>query len=233
MVRTWAGITLTTLTVLCGLGAHTTLRAARDASLWESQIAEYEAADRDNPPEAGTIVFTGSSSVRLWESLAEDMAPLRVLNRGFGGAHMSHVNHFAHRIILPYDPSAVVVYAGDNDLAAGTGKTPESVLADFEELIGIVRRALPSAPIYYITVKPSTLREDRWPIQNRLNGLIADLARRLPAVEVIDTSRAMLDSAGKPRPELLVADGLHMNAEGYALWTSIIRPRLEARFGPP
>ncbi len=226
-------ITLSALTVLIGLGAVYMLRAARDASLWEPQIAEYEAADLDSPPEPAAIVFTGSSSIRFWESLAEDMAPLRVLNRGFGGAHMAHVNHFAHRIILPYDPSAVVVYAGDNDLSAETRKTPESVLADFEELIGIVHGTLPSTPIYYITVKPSTLREDRWPIQNRLNGLVADLAERLPTVEVIDTSSAMLDAAGKPRPELLVADGLHMNAAGYALWTSIIKPRLEARFGPP
>src|SRR5271165_5563318 len=84
---------------------------------WEFQISAYEKADRKNPPKPGVIVFTGSSSIRFWESLASDMKPLEVINRGFGGSRVAQVNQYASRIVLPYQPRAVVLYAGDNDLS--------------------------------------------------------------------------------------------------------------------
>ena len=88
--------------------------AMQTAAFWEDEIVAFEAAGAEAPPEPGAIVFTGSSSIRLWSTLSADMAPMRVLNRGFGGAHMAHVVEFADRIVTPYAPRAVVVYAGDN-----------------------------------------------------------------------------------------------------------------------
>lgn len=202
------------------------------AEFWESEIEAFEAADREHLPSTGQILFTGSSSVRLWSTLAEDMAPLRVVNRGFGGAHMAHVVHFAPRIVRPYAPRAIVVYAGDNDIAAG--KTPETVEADFRAFVAFVRETQPDVPIYFLTIKASRLRWDQWPVMLAANRRIEALAAADPGIRVIDVSAPMiaLNDGGKPPASLFAFDGLHLSAEGYALWTSIVRERLLADLGP-
>jgi lysophospholipase L1-like esterase len=159
------------------------------------------------------------------------MAPLRVLNRGFGGAHMDHVVHFADRIITPYEARAIVVYAGDNDI--GSGKTPETVEEDFLELVALVRAAQPTVPIYFLTIKASRLRWEIWPTMDAANRRIQAIADADPTIHVIDVSAAMIERAGggKPPAELFIFDGLHLSQEGYALWTSIVRQRLLAELG--
>ena len=202
------------------------------AEFWEGTIEDFEAADAEAFPEPGAILFTGSSSIRLWSSLERDMAPLRVLNRGFGGAHMDHVVHFADRIVRPYGPRALVVYAGDNDI--GAGKTPERVEADFRALVDHVRTHQPELPIYYLTIKPSRLRWKLWPNMHAANERIAALAAADPAIRLIDVAGPMLELAegGAPPSSLFALDGLHLSDEGYALWTSVVRPRLLADLGP-
>lgn len=205
--------------------------AMQEASFWESEIEAFESADAEAPPEPGRILFTGSSSIRLWDSLAKDMAPLRVLNRGFGGAHMSHVVHFADRVITPYAPRALVVYVGDNDI--GAGKTPETVVADFEALVAHVRANQPGLPIYYITIKPSRLRWAQWPVMKDTNDRIARIAEADPQMAVLDISRPMLElgEGDAPPAELFWIDGLHLTEAGYALWTEVVRTRLLADLG--
>jgi lysophospholipase L1-like esterase len=198
--------------------------------LWRGQIKAYERADRASPPPRSVIVFTGSSSIRLWTTLAQDMQPLPVINRGFGGALIAHVNHYAQRLVIPYQPRAVVLYAGDNDLAFPAWKSPQKVLDDFSRFVGLVRAALPETWIYYISIKPSPQRD--WPLIQRTNRMIAAHTRTLERVQSIDVSHAMLDAEGELRRDLYDADPLHMNAAGYALWTSIVRPVLMERFGP-
>jgi lysophospholipase L1-like esterase len=218
--------------VVAGLGVgRSYLTAMSAAEFWESAIVDFEEQDRSSPPEPGAIVFTGSSSIRMWKSLQDDMAPLPVLNRGFGGSQISHVNHFASRIVLPYRPSAVVLYAGDNDLAAGSAKTPESVLGDFQRFVSIVHGADPDVPIYFLAIKPSISRWDRWPVMSEANERIARFARATDGVVYVDVATAMLGESGEPRPELFIADGLHMTAEGYALWTQILEPVLVSTAG--
>ncbi|SRR6266851_5933601 len=197
---------------------------------WEFQISEYEKADRLNPPPPGVIVFTGSSSIRIWDTLASDMKPLEVINRGFGGSQIAEVNHYASRIVLPYRPRAVVLYAGDNDLSAPWLKTPEQVTADFKQFVEIVHAKLPDTWIYFVSIKPSILRWSSWPKFKKANALIAEYIRSQPRVQFIDVDAAMLDAQGKPRAELFRWDGLHMNAAGYEIWTSIIKPVLLSRF---
>lgn len=226
--RWWkiTGLVIVLLVGAAAAGGAWLLSAMRDAEFWESAIVAFEEADRESPPPPGAIVFTGSSSIRMWSSLAEDMAPLPVLNRGFGGSHIAHVNHYAKRIVLPYAPGAVVLYAGDNDLAAGSDKTPESVLEDFRRFVGIVHAAQPAAPVYFLAIKPSILRWDRWPVMREANARIAAFAARTAGVEYLDVATPMLGDDGEPRPELFVVDGLHLSEEGYALWTRIVKPAL-------
>lgn len=200
------------------------------AEFWEREIEAFEAADAIRFPDPGLILFTGSSSIRLWSTLEQDMAPLGVLNRGFGGAHMAHVVHFADRIIRPYAPRALVVYAGDNDI--GAGKSAAAVETDFRTLIDQVRRIQPGLPIYYLTIKPSRLRWSSWAEMDAANQRITALARTDPNLHVIDVSSPMLAlGRGEAPPEELFAfDGLHLSATGYALWTRVVRARLLSAF---
>lgn len=199
------------------------------ASVWEFAIEDYEAADADDPPAPGSIVFVGSSSILFWSTLHEDMAPLPVLNRGFGGSEIAHVTHFADRIVLPYEPSAIVLYAGDNDI--GFGSSAGCALHDFEAFFDHIRAAAPDTPIYFISIKPSPARWELWDEMRRANQLIEARITTDPALHFIDVSEAMLDDQAQPRGELFLEDGLHMTPAGYQLWTSIVRPRLEADLG--
>ncbi|MCU1301213.1 MAG: hypothetical protein JWQ87_1497 [Candidatus Sulfotelmatobacter sp.] len=205
-------------------------RARGRSGFWEFQVSAFEKADRLNPPKAGVIVFTGSSSIRLWESLTSDMRPLEVINRGFGGSQIAEVNQYASRIVLPYQPRAVVLYAGDNDLSFPWLKTPEQVAGDFKQFVEIVHARLPETWIYFISIKPSIRRWSHWQKFKQTNELIAEYIRTQPRVQFIDVDAAMLDQQGKPRTELFRKDGLHMNAQGYAVWTEIIKPVLVSRF---
>jgi lysophospholipase L1-like esterase len=198
-------------------------------STWEASIEAYEAADAQSPPAPGSIVFVGSSSILLWDTLSRDMAPMPALNRGFGGSVIANVTHFADRIVLPYEPSAVVLYAGDNDVAFGL--SADCTLRDFEALVEHIHAVTPGTPIYFVSIKPSPSREDFWSEMERANQLIEARTATDPALHFIDVSAAMLDRHGRPTPELFAEDGLHMNVAGYQLWTSIIQPKLAVDLG--
>ena len=197
--------------------------------IWESSIAQYEAVDAANPPDPGSIVFVGSSSILFWGTLSEDMAPMPVLNRGFGGSTIVHVTYFADRIVLPYEPSAIVLYAGDNDIAFGL--SPDCTFVDFEAFVAHIRAATPSTPIYYISIKPSPARWQLWEDMRRANDFIEARTTTDSTLHFIDVSSAMLDEQGQPIANLYSPDGLHMSEAGYELWTSIIEPRLATDLG--
>jgi lysophospholipase L1-like esterase len=203
---------------------------------WEWQIRLYERNDRRSTPLREGILFTGSSSINLWGSLAEDMAPLRVLNRGFGGAHLDHVNRYAGRIVLPYRPRLIVLYAGENDLSGWSEKTPETVTADFRHFVEIVHDALPQTKILYLSIKPSLLRAGLAGTQHETNERIARIVDEDERLGYVDMASPLLDEGGEPRPELFRWDRLHLNEEGYRLWAAHLRPRLEEewrKLAPP
>lgn len=201
--------------------------AAGDPARFEAEIRAFEAADRSAMPDSGVIVFTGSSSIKGWNSLAADLTPLPVVNRGFGGSQVSDGCCFLERIVVPYRPRAVVFYAGENDIWAG--ESADSVAEDFRRYVGKLRGLLPETPLYFIGLKPSPARWSKWAEMQRANGLIERICRESHQVWFIDLSRPMLGSAGYPRAELYVPDSLHLSPEGYCLWTAGIRPRLEGR----
>ena len=191
---------------------------------WESEIKAFEATDRTNPPPRNAIVFVGSSSIRLWKTLARDFPEYNVINRGFGGSAIADSVAFAERIVLPYRPRMVVLYAGDNDIAGG--KPPEQVAADFKVFVQKIQTALPKSRIAFIAIKPSP---SRWNLVENIkatNRMIETFCRQDERLIYIDVFRPMLGADGRPRAELFVEDRLHMNAAGYALWTELIKPRL-------
>lgn len=199
---------------------------ARDPAFFADEIAAFAEQDRAAPPPRSPIVFVGSSSIRMWRTLAEDMAPLPVLNRGFGGSQLAHVVHYAEETILRYAPRAVVVYGGDNDLDASSGKTAEDVARDFARLAEIVRARLPEARLYFLSIKPSRLRWARWPEMQRANARIAALCADDPRLAFVDVAAPLLGPDGTPRGDVFLFDGLHLNDTGYAEWTRVVRARL-------
>lgn len=204
--------------------------AGGQPDFFESEIAAFEREDAAAPPAPGGIVFVGSSSIRLWETLAADMAPLPVVRRGFGGAHMEHVLHEVDRIVTPYEPRAVVVFVGGNDL--GSGKTPERVIADFDAFARRMRRDLPAADLWLLSLKPSPWRFERWPEMEAVNAALRRMADSDERVRFLDVAHVLLGPDGTPRDDLFRFDGLHLNREGYAAWTRIVRPALLAAYGP-
>ena len=197
--------------------------------LWESAIAQYEASDVADAPDSGSVVFVGSSSILFWGTLVGDMAPISVLNRGFGGSVISHVTHFSDRVVLPYEPSAIVLYAGDNDIAFGL--SADCTLRDFEAFVDHIETEAPGTPIYFISIKPSPSRMDLWDDMERANRLIEARTTTRSTLHFIDVSASMLDEQGQPIEALYLEDGLHMTPAGYELWTSIVKPRLAPDLG--
>lgn len=191
---------------------------------WASDMAAFAAADAAAPPPAHPVVFTGSSSVRMWKSLAEDFPGVPVLNRGFGGSQVRDATWYADQVAVRYAPREIVLYAGDNDIDAG--RTPAQVLADFRAFVARIRRDLPGVPIAFVSIKPSLARVGQLPAQREANALVRAEAARMRDVAFIDVATPMLGADGKPRPELFGDDGLHMNAAGYALWRQVVAPYL-------
>lgn len=171
------------------------------------------------------IVFTGSSSIRFWRTLGEDMAPLPVINRGFGGSHISDVNHHFQAVAGRHRPRSIVFYAGENDLNAG--KTADRIVADFERFLTLKSQALGDTPVYFISLKPSKARWAQYGAQQAINGRIKAIADRRSDLEFIDVAPAML-ADGRPR-DIFVDDDLHMTPQGYVIWTSVIRPVMTSR----
>lgn len=191
---------------------------------WESEIAAFEQSAVTNPPPTNALLFTGSSTIRLWHTLATDFPGHRVINRGFGGSQIVDATHFADRIIFPHAPRALFLRAGGNDIAAG--KSPEEVFADFKAFAATVHAKLPATDIYYISLCPSVARWQQADRERRLNTLVQEFSRTRPHLKYIETYSMTLGPDGQPRPELFVSDQLHFSAEGYKLLADIIRPHL-------
>ena len=192
------------------------------------EINEFKRLDKKNLPEKGRILFTGSSSIRFWNSLEKDMKPLKVLNRGFGGAHISHVIHHFDDIVKPYSPKAIVFFCGTNDLTAL--KTPEETLNDFKKFLGLVRNEFGTIKVYMIGIKPSVDRLYLDEEERVFNNSISFLAKEDPYLEYINVWNLMLNEDGTRMPDLYVEDGLHMNSKGYEIWTQLVRESLNKDF---
>jgi lysophospholipase L1-like esterase len=201
-----------------------------DPGRWEQTIQAWEAEDRTTPPPEGAIVFVGSSSIRLWTTVREDMSPLTVIHRGFGGSWMHDAVHYADRIVTSYNPRAVVLYEGDNDVGGGS-VSPEDLLAGFKAFVARVHATRPQARVYFLAIKPSLLRWDNWAAMNRANMLVKAETETSDLLTYVDVATPMLGADGKPPRDLFVQDLLHMTPKGYAIWTSVVRPVLMDREG--
>lgn len=201
------------------------LFAADAPSKWEADIAKFEQQDAEMPPAKGQNLFVGSSSVRMWK-LKESFPEHTCINRGFGGSQLKDVVQFVDRLVIAHEPKVIVLYAGDNDLAAK--RTPEEVHADYRAFVDRVREKLPRTKIVWVAIKPSI---KRWEIREK--GQTANAAIRAEIEKghgdvYVDVWQPMLGDDGKSRAELYLADGLHLTPAGYAVWNRLVAPHLYA-----
>ena len=180
--------------------------------------------------ESSFVGFYGSSSIRLWETLEQDFPSIPVVNIGFGGSTIPACIYFFDRLITPFRPDSLVIYVGDNDL--GDGRTPQQLLASFQQLLAKINLELGPIPIAYISIKPSQMR---WHIDQSIrlaNRLIQTEIEKYQHIHFIDIYAAMLNEFGRPRSELYMEDGLHLSPAGYLVWKEIVKAH-EWAFIPP
>jgi lysophospholipase L1-like esterase len=198
--------------------------AASPSEKWEHDIAAFEAADKASPPPQGGIVFVGSSTIRMWSTLAQDFPHHTVINRGFGGSELADALYFADRIVIPYKPRLIVLFAGTNDISSG--KSPEHVSADFKAFVEKVRASLPDVRIAYLGISPAPVRWEQADKQKAANQLIKEFIQSARNMDFIDEWDAFIGPDGKPREDLFLSDRLHSNEAGYKIRADVVRPHL-------
>lgn len=195
---------------------------------FEKEIQQFEASDKENGYSKNGIVFTGSSSIRMWSTLVEDMDGLPVLNRGFGGATNPEVIHFAPRYLFQHQPQIIVYYCGENDISEGG--TPEVVAETFKLFTKMVNANSPTTKIVYISMKPSVARWNLWDKYVKGDRLIKSFIDSKENITYFDSSLSMLQEDGNVKTDIFIKDNLHMNAKGYEGWTNQLLPVLKKMY---
>ncbi len=197
---------------------------SHDYAKWEKAVSAFEEADKKNPPPKGAVLFVGSSTIVRWKTLATDFPGVTVLNRGFGGNQIKDSTHYAERMIFPYEPRAIFLRAGGNDINAGW--PAEDVFADYKAFVAKMRQRFPGIPIAYIGLSPTIKRWEQVAEGDKLNDLIKAYCAGQDGLTYIDCRDLTLGPDGKPRPELFVEDKLHFSPAGYELLAKAVRPYL-------
>ncbi len=195
-----------------------------DPERFRTEIEAFQHWDSKNATPMNPVLFIGSSSIRLWQT-HNDFPNLPVINRGFGGSHISDVNHFIEILVLKYKPALIVFYAGDNDIA--DGKNSAGVFSDYVNFVQTVHAQLPQTRIIYLPIKPSPSRWQFWPAMQETNARIEEFCENESYLFYIDTATPMLGKNMRPISKLFVSDSLHLSQPGYALWTELLSQKLE------
>ncbi|AQQ10065.1 Argininosuccinate lyase [Sedimentisphaera cyanobacteriorum] len=190
---------------------------------FKGSIESFRQWDSKNSSPDEAVLFVGSSSIRMWKT-AEAFPGLDVINRGFGGSHISDIIHYCDDVISGYSPAVIVFYAGDND--AASGKPPEQIFKDYQQLLSKIRDEYPSTPFVYLPIKPASSRWKYWDQMSETNQIIRRFNQKHENLYYADTASALLTEQGRPNDKLFLKDRLHLNKKGYEIWNSILRPRL-------
>ncbi len=190
-----------------------------------ADIEAFLKEDAVHPPPERGILFVGSSIFRQWKSLAEDMAPLPVFNRAFGGSRTEEVLYYMDRIVLPYRPRIIVYYCGSNDINASLA--PEGIFGRFRTFAERVARALPETRLFYVSINRAPQKKNRWAQVDQVNAMVREYCEGTDRVDFIDVNPVLFDGEGNPRMELYLSDRLHFQGQAYREFTRVIRPVLE------
>lgn len=219
-----ATLTAILLTLLVSPTLHAQIQPDPDPSRFDGQIGQFTRYDAQNSFPEDAILFTGSSSIRIWKT-ADAFPGYPILNRGFGGSHISDALYFFDEVIGRYNPRLVIFYAGDNDVASG--KSAEQVLADYQYLTTRVLALNDDVEMLFIPIKPSGSRWHLWEEMSRANAMVQSLSERNPRLHYVDFATPMLGPDGTPNESYLQDDRLHLTEKGYEVWNGVLAPELD------
>jgi hypothetical protein len=217
-------IALAVFTLLASFRFAVAAETNHNFAKWEKEIAAFEASDRTNPPPKHCVLFTGSSTIRLWTTLPQEFPGRPVVGRGVGGCEVVDITHFADRIVFPYQPKMIFLRCGGNDIFAG--KSPEEVFADFKAFVATVHAKLPETEIVFMSQNPTLARIGQSDKEQAYNKLVKVFVKQNPHLQYCELADLPLDKDGKVRPELFKADKLHFNDAGNRLMAERVRPFL-------
>jgi lysophospholipase L1-like esterase len=202
-------------------------RHSPEVLAWEDDIRKFEQLDKSEKYSRDAVLFAGSSSILLWKTLESDMSPYPVIQRGYGGARLSDFAVYASRIIAPHPCRAIVIFIANDITGSESDKSPGEVAALFKNVLRTIRMTHPDTPVFWIAVTPTAARWNAWSEIQKASGRIEDICKHSGNTYFIRTDFAFLDKTGKPRTELFIDDKLHLNRQGYEIWTEIIKKELE------
>lgn len=201
-----------------------------DTYAWASpEIEAFKTLDTTTTYPKKSLLFLGSSSIRLWDSLAEDMAPYPVIQRGYGGAHLRDAIFYTDALLGNHDPSMIIGFIANDIKGDPADESPRKVKRLFKFFVDQIRKKHPTIPFLWVEITPTKNRWAQWKQIERLNKKIKTYCEKTDNLYFVATTEAFLNAKGLPKTELFVEDQLHLNAEGYALWSSIIRKEIETK----
>ena len=198
-----------------------------EVKAWENDIKNFEQLDKSITYSDKSVLFAGSSSIRLWSSLERDMAPYPVIQRGFGGSKLSDLVVYASRIIDPHPGRAIVIFVANDITGSKEDKSPGEVASLFRSVLKTIRKTHPDTPVFWIEITPTPSRWKVWPAIQKANGLIRNICINQKNTYFINTDFAFLNEKGVPKDDLFREDRLHLTEKGYAVWTEIIKKELD------
>ncbi len=199
--------------------------AAQAPDRFAEQVAKLVADDQAHPPAEGSILFIGSSIWRLWSTVAQDMAPLPVYNRAFGGSQTPDLLRHFDALVVPHKPRIIVYYCGSNDVNAG--QSADAIAGRIHEFATRVGRSLPATRMIFASINRSPDKEKRWDVVDAVNARVRDgFTREFAFLSYLDLNPALFDAAGKARVDLYLPDMLHFKPPAYVAFTAIVKPVL-------
>jgi len=208
----------------CNVSRKYTAEATKN---WEKDIVKFEQLDKSEKDPDNAIFFAGSSSIRLWSTLKEDVSPYPVIQRGFGGSKFSDLAVYAKRIVYPHQFKALVIFEANDITGSKTDKSPEEVVKLFRQIVRTVRKKYAEQPIFLFEITPTKSRWAVWPTVKTTNKMLKESCSKLHNTYFIETAAAYLNKEGEPRKELFIKDMLHQNHEGYVIWGDLVRKKLD------
>jgi len=199
---------------------------------WEKDILRFEQQDRTEKDPDNAILFVGSSSIRLWSTIKEDVAPYPVIQRGFGGSNFSDLAIYSKRIVYPHKFRGLVIFEANDITGGANDKSPVEVVKLFRKIVRTVRIKYPEQPVFLVGITPTESRWKVWPIIKQTNQMLKESCSSLHNTFFIETAPAYLNENGEPRKELFIKDMLHQNHDGYIIWGNLIRKELDEVLQP-
>lgn len=195
---------------------------------WAKEIADFEKLDKEENYAKDAILFIGSSSIKRWTTIKEDMLPYKTIQRGFGGSKIEELAYYFDRIVYPHEFKALVIFIGTNNLTGKkTDAKPSDILKYAKYIKKKIRAKYTNTPVFWIAITPTNARISAWPQVQNANQLIKDMCNKSKDFHFIETDEAYLGADGKPIKNLFVTDQIHLNTEGYAIWNKIIKKELD------